>query len=567
MDLTEIIETDIWKLYEKGRDYFRMFNVYSETEKNYRFYNGNQWGKAKLGDVEPIQKNFIKPIVRYKNGVIHDNLYAVNYSSQNYENKEFRMEAENICDLLNKKASQIWENDKMDKKGRSVTKDAAINGEGIIYVDSKNGIPSNEIVKKVDVYYGNENDEDIQNQPYILIRKRMPVSEAQKIAEDEGLSTDEIKKIIGDKDNFEQSGEDSKFEVNDMTTIITKMYKKNGTVHFSQSSKYVVIKEDKDTGLTLYPIAHMTWEEKEGSARGEGEVNTLIPNQIEVNRTEVRRALTVKYQAYPQKIVNERKIINPSALTKVGGIIRINDTTVDDVKKAVSTLQPAQMSTDVKQLVDDLIQTSRDLAGAGDIATGSVNPESASGKAILAVQQASQSPMTEQKNAYKDFVEDLARIWLDILITYNPDGLELEEEVIDPQSQEKSVRIYSVLQETLKSLQATVKVDITPKGAFDKYAQELSIENMFKVGMFNVQKLQELKIYVELLDDDSVMNKQKLKKAIELMENEQRKIAMIDAQAQALKMQANSFLNSDIDSQASQLNDAKQLQPNQNNEK
>ncbi len=567
MDLTEIIETDIWKLYEKGRDYFRMFNVYSETEKNYRFYNGNQWGKAKLGDVEPIQKNFIKPIVRYKNGVIHDNLYAVNYSSQNYENKEFRMEAENICDLLNKKASQIWENDKMDKKGRSVTKDAAINGEGIIYVDSKNGIPNNEIVKKVDVYYGNENDEDIQNQPYILIRKRMPVSEAQKIAEDEGLSTDEIKKIIGDKDNFEQSGEDSKFEVNDMTTIITKMYKKTGTVHFSQSSKYVVIKEDKDTGLTLYPIAHMTWEEKEGSARGEGEVNTLIPNQIEVNRTEVRRALTVKYQAYPQKIVNERKIINPSALTKVGGIIRINDTTVDDVKKAVSTLQPAQMSTDVKQLVDDLIKTTRDLAGAGDIATGSINPESASGKAILAVQQASQSPMTEQKNAYKDFVEDLARIWLDILITYNPDGLELEEEIIDPQSQEKSVRIYSVMQETLKSLQATVKVDITPKGAFDKYAQELSIENMFKAGMFNVQKLQELKIYVELLDDDSVMNKQKLKKAIELMENEQRKIAMIDAQAQALKMQANSFLNSDIDSQASQLNDAKQLQSNQNNEK
>ena len=118
MDIQEIKETDIWTLYEKGRNYHRLTGIYTDTDRNYRMYNGNQWGGAKLGDVEPVQKNFIKPIVKYKVGVVHDNLYAINFSSMNFENKEFRKEAEKICEMLNKKAARIWEKDKMNFKGR-----------------------------------------------------------------------------------------------------------------------------------------------------------------------------------------------------------------------------------------------------------------------------------------------------------------------------------------------------------------------------------------------------------------------------------------------------------------
>ena len=184
MDIEEIKETEPWTLYEKGRNYHRLTGIYTDTDRNYRMYNGNQWGKAKLGDVEPVQKNFIKPIVKYKIAVIHDNLYAIVYSSQNYENKEFRKQAEKICEMLNKKAAKIWEKDKMDFKGRRISKDSAINDEGIMYVDydKENQLPLNEIIKKNDVYYGNENDDEIQNQPYILIRKRIPVSIAREIA-------------------------------------------------------------------------------------------------------------------------------------------------------------------------------------------------------------------------------------------------------------------------------------------------------------------------------------------------------------------------------------------------
>jgi len=558
VNIEEIKETEIWSLYEKGRNYHRRIGIYTDTDRNYRFYNGDQWAHAKLGDVEPVQKNFIKPIVKYKCSVIHDNLYAINYSSQNYENKEFRKAAERYCDMLNGYAARVWERDKMDFKGRRITKDSAINDEGIIYVDfdKEKMVPVNEIVKKNDIYYGNENDDDIQSQPYILIRKRMDVSNAVELALGLGMSEEKTDCIIGDNDNFEESGEAAKEELDNMVTVVYKMYKQDGTVHFAVATRWCDVTKDVDTGLSLYPVAHFNWEEKEGSARGEGEVRFLIPNQIEVNRTEVRRVLTVKYQAYPQKVVDTSKVANPQALNTVGGIIRTNGQPVEDVYKIVGTIPPAQMSPDVKQLQDDLIQVTRELAGAGDIATGQVNPESASGRAILAVQQASQAPMTEQKESYKNFIEDVAKIWLEYLIVHSENGIDLEETITDPNTGEESVQIVNVPQSALEQLQATVKIDVTPKSVYDKFAQEQTIENLLVQGLFHAQRLSELKAYVKALDDDAVAPKLKLQEIVDNLEEEQRRIAMIDARAQMMKQRANNFLMGDPDAQASMVADA-----------
>ena len=558
MNEREIRETPIWQLFEKGRNYLRRIGAFVDSDRNYRMYNGDQWDGAKLGGVEPVQKNFIKPIVKYKLAVIHANLYAINYESQNYENTAFRKNAERYCTMLNGYAARVWEKDKMDKKLRKITKDAAINDEGIIYVnfDKETMFPVNEVINKCDIFYGNENDDNIQDQPYIIMKKRMPVVNAIELALNEGMSYDKTDLIIGDNDTFEESGEAAKIEVDDMVTVVYKMYKKDGTVRYSISTRWVDIVEDVDTGLKLYPIAHFTWEEKKGSARGEGEVRHLIPNQIEVNRTEMRRVLTVKDQAFPQKVVDVSKIANPSALNKIGVTINTNGQPVEDVHKIVGILPPAQMSPDVKLLVDDLINVTRDLAGAGDTATGQVDPEKASGRAVLAVQQASQAPMTEQKEELKDVIEDLAKIWLEYLIVYSENGVMLEKKVTDSTGKE-TIQLEKVPQSALVQLQAAVKIDITPKGVYDKFAQEQTMENLLISGLFSPQRLPELKVWVQTLDDDSVAPKMKIEKAIEYMENEQRKIAMLQVQAQIMQQRTNQFLMNDPEGQAQQIADAR----------
>lgn len=558
MDLEEIKETDIWTFYDQAINYCRLIGMYGDTDVNYRMYNGDQWYGLKVKGIEKVQYNFIKPIVKYKTGIVLTNLYAINYSSENFENQEFRKSGEKICKLLNKKAARIWEHDYMDLKLRLIVKDAAINDEGVMYVryDDEKQQPINEVINKNDIYFGNENDSDMQNQPYILIKQRKPVSEVKEIAENNGVSSEKINYIMGDLENIEEAGEAAKYEKDNMCTLVTKMYKKDGKVYFAQGTRYVDIKKETDTGLTYYPVAHLLWEEKKGSARGEGEVRYLIPNQLETNKTAMRRALTVKNTAFPQKIANMAKIVNPSALDEVGGTIKTNGgVSVDDVSKIFAYVNPAQMSPDVKALQEELIQSTRELAGAGEIATGQINPESASGRAILAVQQAAQQPLTEHLQYTKAFCEDLARIWLDMITVYN-DSIELEDEIEDPQTGEKISQIVKIPKVSLEELQAVVKVDITPKGAFDKYAQEMSIENLLTNGFFSVQRLPELKLYLDCLDDDANMPKQRILEVITRAEMEQQKIAQMNAQAQIMQENAMQFLMGDPDSQASQMIDA-----------
>ena len=559
MDLKELKETEVWQLYQRGKSYLYMMNVYSDTDKNHRMYNGNQWEGLKIKSIEPVQLNFIKPIVKYKVAVINQNLWGIVYNSDNFE-EDFRDTASQICKLLNQKAANIWEKDRMDMKVRKISKESAINDEAPMYLryDTDKDMPISEIISKNDIYYGDENNSEIQSQPYILIRQRKSVIEARRIAENEGVAKEELEKIIGDNQTWEEAGEQAKYEVDDKVTIITKFYKNNGRVYYTMSTRYLDIIKDKNSGLTRYPIVHMLWEDKAGSARGEGEVRNLIPNQLEVNKTLMRRALVAKQTAYPQKIAKVDSIENPNAVDTVGGTIKVKGKEVEDVKKMFAVTQPTQMSPDVEALQNDLIKTTRELAGAGDITTGSVNPESASGKAILAVQNASQQPLVEQMAALKDFIEQVALIWLDMIITYNPNGMILQDKSVDQITGQETITPIKVNEEALAKLKASVKIDITPISAYDKYAQELSIENLLKGGWFSPDKIGQLETYVEALPDNSTMPKQQLIEIIKKVKAKQEYIAQIQAQMQMQTQRARQFLQNDPASQASQIAEAQE---------
>lgn len=558
MNLEELKKTEVWELYEKGRNYMRMHNVFSDTDLNYRMYDGNQWEGAKIEGIEQAQYNFIETIINYKVSTINQNLWAMHFSSENFETKEFRKTAERVCDLLDKKASKVWEKDQLDTKIREISDDAAINDEGILYVDfdEESQEPINEIIDKNDIQYGNEQSPDIQSQPYIVMSQRKPVIDIIEMAKKEGMSEEETRFILGDSDTQEQPGEDAKIEKDDMCTIVTKMWKENGTVKYSKSTKFVNIIENEDSGLTLYPVTHFIWKKKKGNARGEGEVRHLIPNQLELNKTLARMLLTVKQCAYSQKVANMDKIANPEAINRVGGVIKAKGQTVDDVSKIFTYIQPASMSTDVGKLMNDLITITRELKNASDIATGGINPEDASGKAILAVQQASQQPMVKQLTNLKRCIEDLARIWLDMWTVYTPDGMRLEEEVTDPITGETYTELVDIPVTVLENLKGTVKVDITPKSPFDKYAQELSLENLLKGGYFTAQREPELRYYAESLPDDATMPKQKLLDICDKIEEEQKKIAEINSRAELMKQRAYDFISSDVYDQASTINNA-----------
>lgn len=562
MDLETLQETDIWQLYSEAQSYARLIGMYSDTDRNFRMYNGNQWEGVKVKDVELVQLNFIKPIVKFKVGTINQNLWAINFSAENFENPEFMPTAVKVCELLNKKAAKIWERNNMDYYIRVLSKIAAINDEAVayFYYDKKENMPILEVLAKNDIYYGNENDDNIEKQPYIIIKQRMPVINARDLAAKYQVPSDQINLIVGDMETSEESGESAKYEKDDMVTVLTKLYKKDGKLYYSKATRFVELKKETNTLLELYPVAHLPWEPKEGSARGEGEVRNLIPNQLEVNKTLMRRALVTKNTAYPQKAVNVDNLQNPDALNKVGGILKFKGKEVSDIGKVFSISNPAQMSTDVKQLQQDLIDITRALAGASESATGEVKPDEASGKAILAVQQASQLPLVEQIGTLKNFVESIARIWLNMIIIYNQNGMKLEETVTDPTTGQEITQLVDIPASVMQELKASVKVDVTPTSAYDRFAQEVSLENLLKGGWFSPQLIGQLKMYVKALPDNSTMPKQKILEMIKEQEKEQQRIAEINAQSQMMMQQAQTFLGQDPETQKSRLEDAEMQQ-------
>jgi len=534
----KLVETNEWQLLEKGKNYLRLKNVFSDVDLCNRFFNGDQWAGLKSGSVRPITYNVIKPIVKYKIGVVNSNGYDIVFSPDNYEQPEFQKEMDALCKKINKYISQTNEMTNIHKKIRKLIKKAAIVSEGVIYFtynEEKKEI-SAELVNKTNIFYANENDDELQEQPYIILTFRRDVDQVRELARQNGVSEDKIELITPDMDIFEESGDYAKEEVNNQVTLALKLYKKEGKVYIKESTRTVNVIPEYNTGLTYYPLEHLTWEDEEGSARGVGVVKSNISNQIEINSTATRRSLSVQHLAYPKLAVNMDKVSNPSALNEVGTPIKFKDMDLADIKSQIGYLDPATMSPDSEKLQNELIVNTRELEGAGDSAIGQINPEDASGKAILAVQQASQQPLTEQAEKIKDLYESVGKIIFDMWQVYTDEsGKDILVEVKDTQGN-VSYEPLNISKEILDKLKVNIKIDVTPKTAYDRMAQEMSLENLLVKGYITFEE------YVEALPMDSTMPKPILTKLLQARQEIRRKIM---AEQKAIN-QATSMINNKL---------------------
>lgn len=525
--------TTVWEEYQRGVEYNYQQQLYEKSKRNYNFYLGNQWEGAKLSGIQPITLNIIKSIVKYKVGVVKTNTYQIYFNSEICESREDRQKVEDICNMLNRYANRLWEKNSLNKTVRNCINDACIDNEGVVYFYADPNPNSNNIfceqVNRTNIYYGNENDDDIQSQPYIIISFRRTVEEVKQEARENGISEKEIDLIVEDQDIEEQAGRDKRInELSSMCLVLLKLYKKDGKVWAKKCTKLATVMRDSCLDIDLYPVAHVLWERVKGSSRGQGEVEWLIPNQIEINKTATRRALAVKMVAFPKLVANTKYISNTKALSKVGTTIEVNEFNADDVNKVVNYLKPTAISADAYNLQKELQEETQNLAGASDTATGNVDPTKAAGKAILAVQQASQQPINEQIEAYKDFIEDIAKIWFAMLKANSVNGLVLTREQKDYANNTTLEETYKMSYKELQKYDFDIRIDITPNSPFDKYAIEQSLGNLLTAGHITFEE------YVKVLPEDSAMPKSKLKDILKDREEKENVFNQIEKTANAL---------------------------------
>ena len=504
---------EVWRLYEKGMDYLRKIDLVERTDKAHRFYIGEQWKGIDAGGEELPIFNFIKPIVKYKVATVAQNVMSAVYSPIEGRDPAQR----EACVLLNRHFAKKWERAKLDSLSWKVMKDACIQGDAYVYFGEGDDVTAAQPIDNVNIFLADEEESDLQAQKYIILRERRFVEDVRKEGAANGVDEATLALITADRErNDDRIGEKQEQDftlTGGKCTCLLYLYKdEEGIVHCLKCTREAIYQPDApiqavdaegnplDLGLRSYPIVNFLWEDRKGSGRGCGEVEFLIPNQLEVNKTLARRVIAVKQSAFPKLAYMEQAVTNPEELDLIGGKIGVKNGGAQNINAMVSYLQPVNMSPDAKNLSDELIHQSRELAGAGDAAMGSVDPTQASGTAIIAVRDQTALPLNEQLSRYQQFVEDLAYLWYDLWVAYNPNGIEIETE-----TGEKTVIGRDVLEE----MKVNVRVDVSQKNPFSKFAQEQALERLFQMQAIGFEE------YVEALDDDAAVPKGKLEDILE----------------------------------------------------
>ena len=505
-------KTDIWQKYEKCKNYMDGKSIVSKTERNWNFYIGDQWNGIKTGGQELPMLNFIKPIVQYKVSSVAQNAMTAVYSDM-----DANPSLQPVYEKLNKYWQQCWEKSKMNQAAWKALKAAAIQGDSYVYWEDANILSPPTVIPNTCIFLSNENIDNIQEQEYIIVQERWSYDACVAHARKNKISEKEIKLITTDNDT--QSQIFNKKEVDDKVTVLFYMEKKDGVVRVGRATKTAIIepvepiqsmKDGKPLkSLSVYPIIPYVWEQVPNSARGVGEVEQLIPNQLELNKTLARRSMAVSIGAYPRLAYDANAIENPEDLNKVGVAIAVNGGGAQSINQMISYLNATNISSDADKLSNDLLQITKDLAGATDYALGNVNPEQASGTAIIAVRDSAQVPLSEQVARYRQWAEDVSLLWLDLWIAYNPDGISFMAD-----TEEGQIKV-DITQEELNALKPTVRIDVSPDNQWTKLAEQQSLDNLF---MNNQLTLEE---YVEATPDNSSIPKAKLKAIIDKRKQEQ----------------------------------------------
>ena len=474
----------IWERYNKSKTYMDKKGLLTKTEKCWQMYVGKQWDAVQ--DSQGMENlpmlNFIKPTVDYKVSTIAQHSVTALFSDMNGMN-------EDVIERLNLLFSISWEKAKMNRIAWKNLKHSAIEADSYVYWgEGGDTRKTPQIIHNTQMRMGDENIVNIQDQPWIIIEERLDPALVKERARLSGIAKKDIDLIQPDKemDNTLLNKEEVKGKVTSLLYMEKDI--KTGIISAGRCTKDVMYQPVKPiqqmksgelfgNGLKMYPIVPMIWLELPNDARGVSEVEQLIPNQLELNKTLARRAISIKMTAYPRIAYDDTALANPDDLDKVGAAIKLNGGNSQSIGNMITYLAPQAMSGDAKQLSDELLNESRTLAGASDAQLGNIDLSRVSGTAAQTIRDQQQVPLNEQVSMYQDFVENVALLWFELWKVYFPDGIDMD-----------GVQITA---EEIEAVMPNVRVDIAEDTTLSKMATQQELTNLFNNGKISFEEYAE----------------------------------------------------------------------------
>lgn len=504
----------IKKEYSAALEYNNSISLDTNVMVNENYFVGKQWEHIKSNGLPTPVFNFIKRAVLFAVASITTDNIKMQASPMG--NAAKLKDAERAADVVNKDFEELFELNKISAVIREFMRNAAVDGDGCTHTywdpeletglrngnaKIKGGIVT-EVLQNTKVFFGDPAERRVQKQPFVLIESREETKRLKDRAKSLGCSRwDEIQMDSNthDVDSYKRHGDNK-------TTVILRYWRdgKTKTIWACEATSDVMIREPYDTKLKLYPITWINWDYVQDSYHGMAMLTGLIPNQDFVNKAYAMSMVSMMTTAFPKIIYDRTRI--PRWTNGVGQAIGVNG---GDVSNVAKIMDPAQISPQISQFIQQATDQTQTFLGATPAAMGDTRPDNTS--AIIALQRAAAIPSDITKQNMFQCIEDLGRIYIDFMGTnYGKRTVMLPLPDLDP-----SLLMFAGFDinepmpvefdyKTLQDMPMTIKLDVGASSYWSEIASMQTLDNLLMNGQITIDE------YLERVPSGYIPKKEEL---------------------------------------------------------
>lgn len=569
--------TRLWRDYESSLAYQANIGLTKNLPQFVRFYEGKQWAEAteKTKNLPRPVVNIIKMICRNKKSAILSTPVRLVYHAENSDADVSRFNK--FSDYIQKELGQ----EELDKRAidDGVKKgsyfyhyfwDAEAHGKDGIAEGALRG----EMIDPLSIHFANPREHDEQKQKWIIIASREDVS-AVKAKCDADVDTE---LIVSDSEVSRYGVAEQ--EADRLCTVLTRYFRRDGEVYCEKATRAVTVNKpfpiapdiraarrelgiDADTEQMdepnsalpddskraneargararayLYPIVAGSYEKREESIYGLGEVEGLIPNQKAINFFFAMCLLNAQENAWGKYVVLPNALNGQVIRNEPGQVLVDYSKTGSGIRK----LSEQALQGQPLQLINLLTTLTRTVTGSSEVMTGETVGASMSGAAIAQLQGQAMLPTQELKESfwlvkekqgqvlaqfYKLFYSQKSFCYEEELVRREPDGTPMLENGM-PLTERVNVSdsfdgseyadvAFNVTVETTSGTKASAAGDIN---ALDVLLAQNRIS---------------LRTYLKAYPKDALSNREEILKGVE--EDEKSSLSMLSAENRQLKAQ------------------------------
>ncbi len=570
--------------YERGVAYQGSLGLSKDFPKFVNFFEGKQWPKPTKNTKNlprPVI-NFTKMICRNKKSAILAKRLRITYKAEN---------AQANVDKFNEFAAYVMKELGQEALDKQCVDDGVKKGPYAYHyywdVDAcgkdalSPGALRCERIDPLSIFFANPREKDEQKQKWIIIASREEVSSVRAKADDDvdkyAICADENEDSYGTE---EQEGEK-------LCTVLTRYFRIDGEVFCEIATKNAIVRkpfplapnvdaaraylgftdddedieDGADTGdapnsalpdgskgetdaprrikAPLYPVVVGSYEQREGSIYGIGEIEGLIPNQKAVNFQFAMSLLNTQELAWGKYIVAPNALKGQKITNEPAQVLVDYSGTGNGIRK----MQEQAIHGEPTKLAEELIQLTRSVAGSSEVMNGEVVNAGMSGAAIAQLQATASQPIEELADNFRIVKEKQGRVVAQFLKLYYieaPFIYEKEEPKLNAVGQPMMNAIGRPLTETVTHSDVFSSAEFGEVD-FDVIAEAVSGTKSSAAG--DIQLLELLfgqgkisfKTFIELYPDEALSNKAELLRVAE--EEEQSIVAELQQQMQQLQAQ------------------------------